>query len=788
MLLSRKLLNRYVDISDISTEKLADVLTNAGHEVEGISQLVQGTDLVVGYVESCEKHPDSDHLNITQVNIGDKTLQIVCGASNVAQGQYVVVAQNGSVLPEMTLKPTSIRGVESNGMICSLNELGVAEKFQTEEQKNGIVVLEKAECGSDPRIALGLDDDILDVSQTPNRSDFMSIFAVAREVAALFDAPLRLPEIKEHEAKDTNLKISSDTDKSQFFLGKVVNDVTIKESPAWIKEALIGSNIKPINNVVDISNLVMLETGQPMHFYDIDFLSNQTLSVSSDIEGTFEGLDAIEYQIKKGDALIMNADKPVGIAGIMGLGNSMIQDTTRGIIIEVARFDHVSVRKTASRLGLSTEASQRFSKPMDNAGAQLAMNRAIDLLVEYADAKNLEKDVQYGELDQTLKTISITTERVNSYLGTTLSDEVILSVFERLNFKPQVDNDVITCTVPSYRKDLFIEEDLIEEVIRVVGYDVLEATLPTLDLTLGNLNESQRRIRLIEKTMLGLGADQINSYTLVSKDMCEGINALDNPVKLMSPMSDKRTHLRTYLYPSMMEVLAYNNAHSRKDILFFEHSRLYQVGGTQDRLGIIASGSLFDTNWTQAEIKLDFFALKGILMNLFETLGFSAQRFDFVQEGLESSYFHPFKSAKILINKKELGYIGHIHPNQLNDNDLKDAVYAEINLDLLASLKSGSIKAQAVSKYPVVTRDLAILVDKDIKVKDLSASIQRAARKLLLNLNVFDVFTSEKLGSQQSIAFELSFGTNRTLDVAEINDIMELITNELADKYQASVR
>ena len=266
MLLSRKLLNRYVDISDISTEKLADVLTNAGHEVEGISQLVQGTDLVVGYVESCEKHPDSDHLNITQVNIGDKTLQIVCGASNVAQGQYVVVAQNGSVLPEMTLKPTSIRGVESNGMICSLNELGVAEKFQTEEQKNGIVVLEKAEFGSDPRIALGLDDDILDVSQTPNRSDFMSIFAVAREVAALFDAPLRLPEIKEHETKDSNLKISSDTDKSQFFLGKVVNDVTIKESPAWIKEALIGSNIKPINNVVDISNLVMLETGQPMHF------------------------------------------------------------------------------------------------------------------------------------------------------------------------------------------------------------------------------------------------------------------------------------------------------------------------------------------------------------------------------------------------------------------------------------------------------------------------------------------------------------------------------------------
>lgn len=787
MLLSKKLLSRYVDLEGITSQTLADVLTNAGHEVEGIAQLVQGTDLVVGYVESCEKHPDSDHLNITQVNIGSQTLQIVCGASNVAKGQYVVVAQNGSVLPEMTLKPTSIRGVESNGMICSLSELGVAEKFQTETQKDGIVVLDKAELGSDPRIALGLDDEILDVSQTPNRSDFLSIFSIAREVSALLERSLNLPEIKEDSHnKETKLKVSSQTDKSPFFLGKVINSVTIKESPAWIREALIGSNIKPINNVVDISNLVMLETGQPMHFYDIDFLKVQDLSVRSDLEGNYEGLDNVEYAIQKGDALIMNQDTPVGIAGIIGLGNSMIQDSTKGIIIEVARFDHVSVRKTASRLGMSTEASQRFSKPMDPMAAQMAMDRAVALLIEYAQAQELEATVQYGSLEEEAKTIEITQKKINDYLGTQLELDLILNVFERLNLRPEIKGEVIHTQIPSYRRDLFIAEDLIEEVIRVVGYDVLDATLPKMDLTLGNLNENQLRTRLIEKVLLGQGLDQINSYTLVSKEMTQGLNALENPVKLMSPMSDKRTHLRTYLYPSMMEVLAYNNAHSRKDLFFFEISKIYQEGASQERLGLIGSGSLFDKNWNDAEIKINFFTLKGILMNLFETLGYSAQRFDFVVEGLENSYLHPYKSAKILINRKEVGYIGHIHPNSLED--LKDAVYAEINLDLLASLKSGSIKAAPISKYPQVKRDLAILVNKDVLVKDLSMSIQKAARKLLVDLNVFDVFTSEKLEGKKSIAFELTFGSNRTLDVNEISDIMELITNELTSKYDASIR
>lgn len=787
MLLSKKLLSRYVDLEGITSQTLADVLTNAGHEVEGIAQLVQGTDLVVGYVESCEKHPDSDHLNITQVNIGSQTLQIVCGASNVAKGQYVVVAQNGSVLPEMTLKPTSIRGVESNGMICSLSELGVAEKFQTETQKDGIVVLDKAELGSDPRIALGLDDEILDVSQTPNRSDFLSIFSIAREVSALLERSLNIPEIKEDSHnKETKLKVSSQTDKSPFFLGKVINSVTIKESPAWIREALIGSNIKPINNVVDISNLVMLETGQPMHFYDIDFLKVQDLSVRSDLEGNYEGLDNVEYAIQKGDALIMNQDTPVGIAGIIGLGNSMIQDSTKGIIIEVARFDHVSVRKTASRLGMSTEASQRFSKPMDPMAAQMAMDRAVALLIEYAQAQELEATVQYGSLEEEAKTIEITQKKINDYLGTQLELDLILNVFERLNLRPEIKGEVIHTQIPSYRRDLFIAEDLIEEVIRVVGYDVLDATLPKMDLTLGNLNENQLRTRLIEKVLLGQGLDQINSYTLVSKEMSQGLNALENPVKLMSPMSDKRTHLRTYLYPSMMEVLAYNNAHSRKDLFFFEISKIYQEGASQERLGLIGSGSLFDKNWNDAEIKIDFFTLKGILMNLFETLGYSAQRFDFVVEGLENSYLHPYKSAKILINRKEVGYIGHIHPNSLED--LKDAVYAEINLDLLASLKSGSIKASPISKYPQVKRDLAILVNKDVLVKDLSMSIQKAARKLLVDLNVFDVFTSEKLEGKKSIAFELTFGSNRTLDVNEISDIMELITNELTSKYDASIR
>ena len=790
MLVSRKLLNRYVDIKDIDTETLANELTDAGLEVEGIETLASGTNLVVGHVLECEKHPDSDNLSICKVNTGESIEQIVCGAANVAKDQKVVVAKNGAVLPDLTIKPTTIRGVESNGMICSLKELGVAEKYISEEDKEGIVVLDKGEIGSDALSALGLDDEIIDVSQTPNRSDFLAMFSVAHEVSAIFDRPLTLPKYDgaANIGTETKLITNSDTENCSYFAGKVINEITIKESPQWIKEALMASGINSINNVVDISNLVMLETGQPMHFYDIEFLNEQNLNVKDDIETTVTALDEKEYKIEKGDMLIMNGETPVGIAGIMGLGNSMIHDETKGLIIEIASFDMVRVRQTATRLGLSTESSSRFSKPMDNLAPKKAMDRAVSLLIEYADAKLIEETVEYGEASYEPVKVSVKFNKINEYLGTSLTESTAMDVLKRLFFEPVLEDGIITCTIPSFRKDITIDVDLIEEVIRMVGYDILETTLPKLDLTMGALDPRQKVIAQIEKIMLGFGAYQTLSYTLVSKEQTQHGEALDNPIKLLSPMSDKREYLRTHLTPSLLEVASYNAARQTSDALLFEISKIYTNDLTTEKLIILGMGEKPGNNWLKETIKLDFFALKGMFMEMMEQLGFNARRIDFVADNYDKDYYHPYKSASITLDRKRIGVIGHIHPNIAKKHDLKDTAILEIDLTDILEKKKANIKAENISPYPSVSRDLSILVHKDVQAKDLMNTIQKAASRYLKSQNVFDVFVSKDLGDQKSIAIELVFASDHTLKDTEIQEVMENVTSALIKNHKATIR
>lgn len=790
MLVSRKLLGRYVNLDGISTQEIADKLTNAGLEVEGLDTLIKGTNLVVGHILECEDHPDSDHLHVTKVDLGTHVEQIVCGASNVAKGQYVVVAKVGAQLEHITIKDTVIRGVESKGMICSLNELGIAEKYQTEEQKVGIVTLDPHEPGSDAAKALGLDDEILDISQTPNRSDFLSITAIAHEVSALFNRELTLPvsEMQTEAASKTSLMIQSYTDKSPYFAGKVINSVKIRPSSGWIREVLIASGIKPVNNVVDISNLVMLETGQPLHFYDKAFLKHLNLSVRDDIQGTYTALDGKDYDLQVGDLVIMDGDTPVGIAGIMGLGNSMIQNDTQGIVIEVARFNHVSVRKTSNRLGIFSDASARFTKPMDPKGAKAAMDRAVQLLCEEADAQGLEETVVYGELSWEPTPVSITLDRINNYLGTSFTQEQVVDVFKRLYFNPVVEGETIICSAPSFRRDIEIDVDLIEEVIRVIGYDDLPATLPNLDLTLGNLNPVQRSIRLIEDTLLGLGADQANTYTLVEEAFTKGMMAVGTPIALMSPMSDKRAFLRTHLFPSMLETLAYNNSHKNHDVLLFEHSRIYSEEKTTNRLAIIGQGNVLKQNWTKVSIPLDFYTVKGMIMTVLGRLGVGEKRIGFKAEGFDATALHPFKSATITLDRQEIGVIGHIHPTLANANGLKDAVYCEIDLDRLFEKKLGNVKATAIAKYPEMKRDLSVLVPKGMQIQNVIQVIEKASKRYLVDLNVSDVFVSEKLGDKQSVTFQLTFGQNRTLEIEEINAIMNDITSSLLKLTNVEVR
>lgn len=790
MLISRKLLNRYVDVADIETDVLAKELTDAGFEVEGISTLMQGTNLIVGYVKELEKHPDSDTLSVCQVDLGDRIEQVVCGAANVAKGQHVVVAQIGSVLPEMEIKAAKVRGVESNGMICSLSELGIAEKYMSEEDKLGIVVLKDAKVGDDPAVVLGMDDIIIDVSITPNRSDFLAMFAVASEVAAIFKRDLKLPEYENSSNVGTKskLKISLDTEKSTHFLGKVINNVVIKESPTWIKEALMALNINTINNVVDISNLVMVETGQPIHFYDIDFLKVQDLGVVDNFSGTVEALDGKEYKVEEGDLVITNNTNPVGIAGIMGLGNSMIHNETKGLVIEVASFDRVSVRKTATRLGLNTESSSRFSKPMDPLAPIKAMDRAVDLLIKYADASNIEETVEAGRIDYEPITVDVSLDHINGLLGTDLSNETVLDVFERLGFNPSTLDNVFRCHIPSFRNDLLIAEDLIEEVIRIVGYDVLGETLPKLDLTSGSLDNRQLLIESIENALLSQGGYQTLSYTLVEQAYTTGAEALDNPIKLMSPMSDKRAYLRTQLLYSLLEVASYNNARRVQDGLYFEISKVYTKDVTVEKLIVLGQGKSHSNNWLKENVKLDFYALKGIFMNLVDDLGFNARRFDFVADNFDKDVFHPYKSASIMFDRKRIGVIGHIHPNLIKEFDLKDTAVLEVDITPFITSKRADIKAVNISQYPEVSRDLSIQCDRKTTSKELIQAIEKGGSRLLKDIKVFDVFESLKLGEQKSIAIGLTFGSDHTLTEEEISSVMHRITENLMKIENVSIR
>lgn len=790
MLVSRKLLNRYVNIENIKTEELADVLTNAGLEVEGIEPLVEGNNLVVGEVISCVKHQDSDHLNLCEVNVGDEVLNIVCGASNVAKDQKVIVAKVGAVLKGgFEIKESSIRGEKSLGMICSLDELGIPEKLQ-KNPVDGIHVFEDAEIGQDAIEALGMKDEIMDIKQTPNRSDFMAITSIAKEVSALFKTETNLPSYDKVkiEEKNSDLKINIETDLSQQFLGKVVNKVEIKESPQWIQEALIASGMRPINNLVDISNIVMLETGQPIHFYDKEFLNPLSLSVVDDFEGEVSALDENLYTIKKGDQMIMNGETAVGIAGVMGLENSMIRDNTQSIVIEVASFDRVGVRQTAQRLGLSSEASQRFSKPMDPLAPEKAMNRAISLLIEYANAQDFEETIQAGSIDYKERTIETNINKINKLLGTDFVIDEVMDVFVRLNLQPELKDEQIHVTVPSYRNDLSIPEDLSEEVIRVLGYARLPETLPKMDLTHGTYSTEQKLQRELENIALSYGANQVVTYTLVSEDKTKGPLSIGEAIPLLSPLSESRAYLRTSLLNSMLETVRYNKARKVNNNFIFEESRLYAKDNRETHLAIMAEGYLNEETWLKDSIKLDFFYLKGMFLEMMSRIGIQEQRFSFTSLEDESQTFNPYKGANILFDRKKIGVLAHLHPKFSAKNDLDETVYLEVNIDPILNAKRGSIKSQKLSKHHDIVRDMAVLVDNSLTSEELMRTMMKASKRSIKDLSVFDVFESVELGNKKSLAFKLKFDGEKITSSKDIQLIMENIENELVSKHQAIIR
>ncbi|MFV0550806.1 MAG: phenylalanine--tRNA ligase subunit beta [Anaerorhabdus sp.] len=795
MKISTNWLKEYVSLEGVTPLQLADALTTAGLEIEGVDPVAKGTNLVIGEVLTCVPHPDSDHLNVCSVEYGEGPTQIVCGAPNCKAGIKVIVAKVGAELPDITIKAAKVRGQESNGMLCSLRELGVNEKYLTEAQVNGIEILpEDAVVGNTEVLKyLGYDDVVLDASQTPNRADCMAMWSVAYEVGAVLRREVKLPncENNANTGSKTTLKINSTSEKCPHFLGKVIGNVTVKESPKWMIDYLHAAGIRAINNVVDISNYVMLETEQPLHFYDLAKMPHREITVVDDVELKLTALDGIEYDVQKGDLVITTGGEPTGIAGIMGGDDSKIDETTKGIIIEAAHFNHVAIRNTSKRLGLSTEAASRYTKGLEPLAQNKAMDRAVQLLIELADATNLEETVEFGSSNYEPVQVTETLEHCNKLLGTNFELTEVVEVLKALNFNPTVNGTAITCTIPSYRTDILISEDIDEEVIRLIGYNRLETTLPTMEATAGQLSHRQLLRRTTKATMTGVGLREVITYTLVkSQFVDEAVLPFGEHIHLASPMSEDRKYVRNNLMQSLLECVSYNQARSATNVNLFEISNVYEKDIVQERVGIILSESLQKSKLHKIEIKSDFYTLKGLVTVWLDKLGFNSNRITIKENTLDTKHFHPYRSATIYLQNELIGIFGEVHPSLVKEWDIKPCVYAEIIFDCLVQNKAQKVKFAPLDRYPSVSRDIALVVEQNVSAQSILEIIQKVGKKLIKSTEVFDIYQGDHVEKgYKSVALSIIYQANdHTLKDEEVNEVHQEILKTLESNLNAKLR
>ena len=786
MKLSTNFLKDYIDI-DVDVKKLAEDMTRVGNEYDSASNLINATKLVIGQITECEPHPDSDHLHLCKVNIGTEVLDIVCGAPNARTGLKVIVALDGAILPDKTIKKGMIRGKESNGMLCSIAELGIEHKFLKPEDSEGIAELgEDAEIGGDPIKYLQMDDGVIDFELTANRGDLLSILGMAYEVGAIYDKKVKDVDLKHKElGEDINktFKTEVKTANCSKLLVKKVENVKIEESPIFIKNRLIASGIRPINNVVDISNYVMLELGQPLHFYDADKLGNKLVVRMAEDGEKLTTLDNVERTLTSEDIVIADATHGVGLAGVMGGLETEVEPNTKNIIIESAIFDSVKVRKTSKKI-VRSEASNRFEKGLDPERTTMAIERACKLLEEYAGGTVVTGTVEYDKTNNKEKEIEITFKNINDVLGTVIPNEEILNVFRKLGFTYKVNGETIKVKVPTRRLDISIKEDLIEEVSRIYGVDNIEGKLPIVPMRKGSYDKTQREIR---NKMIALGLKETLTYVLINDKEVNGYT-LDKfePLKLLDPITEDRNTLRYSMIPSLYKVYEYNKAREQKDISIFEIGKGFykkgEVYGEDTKLCVLMSGK-YSTGLNNNKT-VDFYVIKGIAEEVLDYLGY-AGRYSFMKQEMPKE-MHPGQSAMINVNGSNIGMIGKIHPSVTKD----DVYVLEINLDELFTKKVGKMKYKEFSKFPSINKDIALVVDKKSVSKDIEKVIKSAGGSLLTNIEVFDVYTGVGVGiDKKSIAYSLTFSDmKKTLTDEEINGLMDKIIDAVSKKCSAELR
>ena len=775
----------YVDIEKEDLHELAVKITKAGVNVEKVID-TRIENLVIGEVKECIDHPDSDHLHLCQVDIGKKTVQIVCGAHNVRKGLKVLVALPGCVLPEGTIEAGKIRGQESNGMICALFELGLEEKNE-ETYAKGITELDTdLPNGTDANIYLGTDDTIyeLDVHKHRNNDCYYHI-GFAYEIASILSKKVTLPEASYKEDKDSIEKYVSlkvDTEKCPYYSAKMVKNVTIKESPEFIKKRLISAGMRPINNVVDISNYVMLEYGNPLHFFDAKKLGKKILVRQAKKDEPITTLDNQDRVLQENDIVITDGKKPVCIAGIMGGLNTDVDETTKDIVIEAAIFDAVAIRYTAARLDLKSEASIRYGKGLNYEYTESAIDRACYLLEKYADATVLSGKLLHDKVDKTEKVVDFKTEEVSTLLGLELTDKDVETELDRLMFPYELKKGTFKVTIPRRRLDIDPNvNDITEEIGRLYGYENLVSTLPRVPIRRGEYIGDVKIRKEISKRLRTLGLNETKTYTLTSPDMAKQFRYEERePINLPNPMSLDKSIIRTSILPSLIGVYEYNKARKVENINLYEIAKTYDKNYKEDiKVAILMKGRYLINNWQHTTVKCDFYLLKGIIENLLNYLGFK-NRYTFVASEIKD--LHPGIGAKILLDREEIGVIGRVHPSMK-----KDEIYvAELSMTKLYEKQIKPIKFKEANKYPEIVKDLAFVVNNDVESEIIKNQIKHSGGRLLDSVEVFDIYQME---NEKSIAYKLTFkDSTRTLSDEEVMEVFNKIIKEVEAKTPAKLR
>jgi phenylalanyl-tRNA synthetase beta chain len=806
MRVSYQWLSEYVDLTDITPHELAEKLTRSGVEVETVESRNTGvSNVVVGYVKERQPHPDADRLSVCIVDAGQgEDLQIVCGAKNVAAGQKVPVALPGAKLPGgVHIKKSKLRGVESQGMICSAKELGINDKLLAKDQQEGIMVLpEEAVVGTDIVSYLGLDDYVLELGLTPNRSDCLSMIGVAYEVAAILGREVRLPDTSVVESDDPNpiqVRIEAEDHCYQYH-GRHLTGVRIQSSPQWLKNRLMAAGMRPINNVVDITNYVLLEYGQPLHAFDAHKVANREIVVRLAKEGeTIVTLDDQERTMDGHTLVIADPEKALAIAGIMGGANSEITEETNEVILEAAYFTPSSIRRSSRLLGMRTEGCARWEKGVDPARVEAAGERAVHLMQQLAGAtvsRGIASRIVQKEED---KLVSVSLKKINSHLGTSLTVEEVAPIFRRLHFDLRLDGDTFHVGVPTRRRDISLPEDLIEEVARLYGYDNIPTSLPKGETTQGSLTREQSLRRTVRHHLIGLGMQETICYSLVHPERAEDVSGLHDGntalVPLAMPMSEEHSVLRVSLIPGLLETAAYNKNRQNHDLALFEWGNVFLsmesrlTGLPEERLLLagLLTGQWTSTNWMGVKQPVDFYLVKGIVESLLHRLGVRSAEY---RANANRKGMHPGRTADIIVGGDVIGYLGQIHPETEKAYDLDETYVFQLDSTQLFRHATDLDLYKPLPRFPAVTRDLAFLTDRSVTAAQLLEKIRAAAGESLESVTLFDVYTGERIASdKKSVAFSLTFRhPERTLQDEEVNRAIDAVISAVVVDFGAELR